>query len=865
MNKVILSAAIGLFAMSCASTKKASEEPMQGVMLDPIEIFNPDIYRGARTKHIDILHTQLDVSFNWELQRMPGVAQITFKPYFYNINSVDFDAKGQDIEYVKLVTSTGKTDLEYTYQNDVIYVSLDRYYNRNEQLKIEIKYVAKPNERETSAGSAITSDKGLYFINPLGQDEHKPTQIWTQGEAEANSVWFPTVDAPNERCTHQISMTVDTQYVTLSNGELVSSKAQENGKRTDVWVQNKPIAPYLFMMAVSEFSVVTDSLDGMEVSYYVDPAYEPYAREIFAHTSEMITFYSDLLGYDYPWNKYSQAIVHDYVSGAMENVSAVIFGDFAHQTHQEMIDGNYEEVVSHELFHHWFGDVVTCESWANLPLNESFATYGEYLWDEYKHGKDYADASFDYNLSAYLRNVENSGAVDMIRFSYNRPDDMFDSHSYAKGGRILHMLRNLVGDEAFFESLKLYLHQNEYKSVEIHNLRLAFEEVTGQDLNWFFNQWFMGKGHPQLDITYSYDSAQAVQYVHVAQNQNTSEWGMFKFPVAIDVYVNGSVTRYDVMVDSLEQTFQFKVSQQPDLVNFDAEKILVCEKEDHHTLSEWQTLFAQGKNFMDQKEALVYAIKSTENEEATKQLILDAMLSKHSEIRVIAVDSYDKFNPTSDLKLKDMLISALKNDESSMVRSSAAYALYDNYTWADNMDKLFQSQLDADSSFMVKAGCISGLAVVDSVAGLASAEEYQDSYSNEIQYSVMEVFSVYGNEKHNDFFTKMYATATGWDRLGWANYYLDYLLRMKDEEVHSKALEQFNALASSDSHWYIKNVSFNAMVQLELYYQSLADANNDNETKANQYLELKKQANTYLAQLRLNEKDVRVFKNFNEE
>jgi aminopeptidase N len=213
----------------------------------------------------------------------------------------------------------------------------------------------------------------------------------------------------------------------------------------------------------------------------------------------MMEFFSQKLGFDYPWSKYAQVVVRDYVSGAMENTSATLHGEFVQRTSRQRIDETYEDIISHELIHQWFGDLVTTESWSNIPLNESFATYGEYLWNEYKYGQLYADNKLYENYQNYMQEAENKN-VDLVRFYYDQREDMFDRHSYDKGGFLLHYLRNIVGDAAFFKSIELYLKTNQFKAVEIHQLRLAFEEVTGKDMNWFFNQWFLNAGHPKLKL-----------------------------------------------------------------------------------------------------------------------------------------------------------------------------------------------------------------------------------------------------------------------------------------------------------------------------------------------------------------------------
>ena len=237
--------------------------------------------------------------------------------------------------------------------------------------------------------------KGMYFINPRGEEKDKPTQIWTQGETESSSAWFPTIDKTNQRCTQELTVTVENKYVTLSNGKLMSQKKNTDGTRTDYWKMDLPHAPYLFFLGVGEYAVVKDKWRDKEVNYYVEKEYAPVAKKIFGNTPEMMTFFSKITGVDYPWVKYSQITGRDYVAGAMENTTATIHQESAQQDARELVDGNsWEGTIAHELFHQWFGDYVTTESWSNLTLNESFADYSQTLWDEYKYGKDEANSSW---------------------------------------------------------------------------------------------------------------------------------------------------------------------------------------------------------------------------------------------------------------------------------------------------------------------------------------------------------------------------------------------------------------------------------------------------------------------------------------
>ncbi|MBL4657959.1 MAG: M1 family metallopeptidase, partial [Flavobacteriales bacterium] len=554
-KQILACICVALLWNSCTPTSKTGANTRPVNNLNEIVIV-PEYYKtyqAAETRKLDLLHTKLKVRFDWENAYLFGKATLTLRPYFYETNRVELDAKGFDFHRVALATDSGKVNLNYTYENDKITIKLDRTYNKSETFQVFMDYTAKPNELEVEGGEAITDNKGLYFINNKNEDPDKPQQIWTQGETEANSCWFPTIDKPNERMTQEIYITIEEKFLTLSNGLLMYSTDNGDGTRTDYWKMDKEHAPYLVMMAIGEYAVIRDQWRDIEVNYYVEKEYEPYAKSIFGNTPEMLQFYSDKLGVDYPWAKYSQVIVRDYVSGAMENTSAVIHGEFLQKDDRELEDETHEDIIAHELFHHWFGDLVTCESWANLSLNESFATYGEYIWNEYKYGQDEADYGLAKDLSSYLWSSDKK-QVDIVRFDYKERDDMFDSHSYGKGGRVLHMLRKYVGDDAFFASLKLYLNRHKHSSVEIHDLRLVFEEITGEDLNWFFNQWFLSSGHPLLLMSYDYSDSTGELVVSITQAHNLDKTPLYKLPMEVDIYAGGEVTRHSIICDSIRQT-----------------------------------------------------------------------------------------------------------------------------------------------------------------------------------------------------------------------------------------------------------------------------------------------------------------------
>jgi aminopeptidase N len=790
--------------------------------------WSASLYQASAKRVNDLIDTKLDVSFDWAKAWMYGKATLTFKPYFYATNTLTLDAKGFTVKEVSLVTPNGKTPLKYVYNTDSIpdtmqmVIDLGRTFTRNETYTIYIDYIAKPNDLPLGGSAAITSDKGLYFINNEGKEANKPKQIWTQGETEATSCWCPTIDKPNERCTNNFFITVEDKYQTLSNGVLVSSKKNADGTRTDNWKMDLPHAPYLFMMAVGEFTIVKDTWKGMPVNYYVEKEYEGDAKGIFGNTPEMIEFYSNLLGVKYVWPKYSQVVVRDYVSGAMENTTATIHGEFLQQHSRDRLDENYEDVVSHELFHQWFGDLVTCESWSNLPLNESFATYGEYLWREYKYGRDDADYTGMNDLNTYLGESEYK-QVDMIRFNYETREDMFDSHSYAKGGRILHMLRKYIGDEAFYAGLKKYLEDNKYTAVEIHQLRLAMEAVTGEDLNWFFNQWFLNSGHPDLGIYYEYSEDLGSLTVTLYQNQDTSTTPIYVLPMAIDIYSNGKVERQNIVMDKAVQSFTFAASTRPDLVNVDAEKMLLCTKIDTKFLDEYVFQYNNAPLFKDRYEAVEnLAIYQSENDNYRK-LIEAALNDKHWAIRQAAVDTL-LIDENTTQAIKDKIMDMAKNDPRSYVRSAALNKLKEITgidAWA-----MYNAALN-DSSYTVVSTAMYAINNNDKKAGLEIARKLKTEDNFSVSYAVMGILGESGEAIDNGYFIEQFKNATGYDSYFTMLNYEPYLQRMTDSYIINAGADELKKIAEDDSNFWISFTANSILTGLVSTYQAKLETETD--------------------------------------
>lgn len=726
------------------------------------------IFRGSETKINSVVHTKLDVRFDYSKSYMMGKEWLTLKPTFYPTDSVLLDAKGMDIKEVSIVKGTQKKKLVYNYDGMKLNIKLDKTYTKNEKYTLYFDYISKPNELKTEGSAAITDAKGLYFINPTGAIKNKPTQIWTQGETESNSAWMITIDKPNQKSTEEIYMTVPDKYVTLSNGILTSQKKNNDGTRTDYWKMDMPHAPYLFFMGVGDYSITKDQYKGKEVSYYVEKAYQPYARGIFGLTPEMMGFFSSKLGVEFPWPKYAQIVGRDYVSGAMENTTATLHQDGAYQNARELVDGNdWEETIAHELFHQWFGDLVTTESWSNITVNESFANYSEYLWDEYKHGKDYADAHNFEDMQGYL--MSGGEKKDLVRYHYSNKEDVFDGVSYNKGGRILNMLRNYVGDDAFFASLNNYLTTNKFKTGEAAQLRLAFEEVTGKDLNWYWNQWYYGAGHPKLKINYTYEKP-GFAGVIIEQTQKSGK--LFKLPIAVDVYLNGKKSRNNITVSNAIDTFYFAAAEQPEWISVDADKILLAEKTDNKSAANYVAQWKYGKNYLDRKEALDYFSKNSMTE------MIQGLNDPFFKIKISAIQKLGSSSLKNDEAVLSSIEKIASTESNKKVKAAAISFLVKN---GDKKYLPIYEKAVNDSSYAVAGAAFKGMTALNPENAYTLAKKYSVDAKGTLGDEVNRILIANGTEADFDFVAKSYADAPlSQEKIGMTNRFIEYLIKIND-------------------------------------------------------------------------------------
>jgi aminopeptidase N len=782
MRKFILGMALAIRACTCLQAQ-------EGYWGQPALAH----YRSTPESVNDLVHIKLDVRFDYKKCYLYGKEWVTLRPHFYQTDSLRLDAKGMDIGNVMLVRtgqpSTGQMKpLSYFYDNMHLIILLDRMYRQDEEYTIYIEYTSKPNELK----GRKKNEKGLYFINPDSSEKGKPVQIWTEGEPESASVWFPTLDRPDQKATQEMVMTVPSKYVSLSNGQLVSQRDNRDGTRTDTWRMDHPHSSYLFMMAVGDFRIYRDNWHGREVSYYLEPSYAPFAKENFGETPEAIDFFSKLLGVDFPWNKYAQVVVRDYVSGAMENTTACVLG--GQSTARELKDSYYSTGIEHELFHQWFGDYVTAKNWSNLTLNESMADLGEILWLEHRYGQDAADEHVYQGMQGYFNNGDNV-SKKLVEYDYELPKDVFNGVTYQKGGRILNMLRHYLGNEGFFRGLHIYLTENAFQSAEVAQLRLAMEKATGRDLSWWFDQWYRRAGHPILMTDWHWDSIGRSERIVVRQLQ---EGEPYRLPVAVDIYERGVPTRHRIWVSGKSDTLLLPAFEKPELVNFDAERVLVAREGDNKTLDEYLFQYFHAPAYADRAEAVKFAARH-EDDERGRRIILSALKDGYSGIRSLALEILNRehedirnLDSALQKSAEPMLVEMAKSDSNTLVRAHAIGTLI--VLRRPELMPVFVQALGSES-YTVQAMALRAIAWIDSTVALKYAKPLERDHKGELTQAIAYVYARYGGAEQWPFVYLDWTTGTLQEKIHLVRSFSELIGRINDPMLAQDGIRALKTIA----------------------------------------------------------------------
>lgn len=671
---------VPVFSQSTAAPEKSFEAP-------PIQ--------WPRSKDYHVEHYKIELAVDLQAKSINGTTTITLKTFSPDLKEIELDAGEMDI---KSVTLASGAPLKFRYEdNQKLYAVLDRQYGAESEIVLAVNYSATPKQ-------------GLTFISPTPTDPGRPYQAWSQGEAQTNHYWFPCYDYPNDKSTSETITTVDDKYMVISNGSLVDVHDNPAEKtKTWHWKMDRPYSSYLTSIVVGRYEEVKDQYKSTPVISYVYPGQVQEGKASLGRLAQMVAFFSEKTGIEYPYPKYAEVMVRDF-PGGMENISATTMTDTAIHDQRAELDQTSDLLVSHELAHQWFGDMITCRDWGQIWLNESFAEFFADLWDEHHLG----ESDYKYDMLANQRQyllawMNKAERRPVVTTRYSDPDGIFDAYAYPRGAATVNMLRHVLGDEQFFKAIHHYLEKYAWQNVDTPELIDAIAESTGQDLNWFFDEWVYKMGHPAFDVSYKYDQSQGAVTLTVKQTQKPDKdqpWfpepDFFTMPV--DVAITTASGEHDsrIWITKPEQEFAIKVDSKPLIVNFDRGDYVIKQLTFSKTTDELSYQALHDSDVMgrvwaidqlslkkdEQSEKALAQVISGENfwgarleavrgltgfhDETGKNALLVALKDKDARVRTQSIKELGSFK---DKGLANTYISCIHSDPSYGVVTSAAIAL----------------------------------------------------------------------------------------------------------------------------------------------------------------------------------------------
>ena len=525
-----------------------------------------------RVRDYDLLHTVLDLSFDWDQRAVEGTVTHRLAPLRAGLLELHFDQ--HRLEFKRILVDG--QEVEWRTDGDTLTVYPGSPLTQGREVEVAIDY------------RAVKPAEGLYWVIPDRDYPDRPYQIWTQGEMEENHFWFPCYDNPNERMTSEQIITVESKYTVIGNGEIVEKRDNGDGTTTWHYRMDTPHVPYLTSLVIGVYEVYESEWDGIPILSYVRPDAVDLAQRSFGETAEMMRIYSESIGIRYPYPAYRQVEVENFLWGGMENIGATtltwrtLHDEDAHEVQRS------EGLVSHEIAHQWWGDLVTTKNWANIWLNEGFATYFEVVYWNQAVGPDRGAWNLYADLRSYLRS-DSGYRRPMVTRYYEDSNDMFDGVAYAKGGQILHMLRQQLGDDLFWKAINLYGERHRADVAETAGFREAVADVSGMPMDLFFDQWVHRGGHPEFSVSWEFISDSNLVHLTLKQTQTTDDLTpLFDVEADVDLTGDGWSKNFSVTCDATEQHFYFEVPERPLMKEFDRDEKLIKELKESKPSKEFE-------------------------------------------------------------------------------------------------------------------------------------------------------------------------------------------------------------------------------------------------------------------------------------
>lgn len=796
------------------------------------------IYHLQKKKNIDLINTRLEITINWKNKAITGEAILTLKPHQLPVNKINIDAKGFVINRVALETDSLSKNIPYFYDNKELTINID--LKVNDTIKILINYTAYPDSLFEK--KLIKNDyQGAYFVNPDGTDKDIPKQFWTLNETSAASCWFPTIDSPSQKMTQDVFITVENNQIAISNGELVYTTLnhKKDSTKTFYWRMSQPHSPYLTCIVVGDFQIKSEKYNNTDLVYYTSKNYADSVKYIFGKTPEIIKFMETFAGIDYPWKRYSQVSVFDFESNGMENTGLSVYGDFIETSKIERNDNNYEQTIVHETAHQWFGDLVTCKSWSQLALNEAFATYSELRWKENKHSRSECEEL----LNEWIEEVETLISINnkpIITNYFNDPDiELFDANSYERGALVLHTLRGYLGDSIFFKAIKKFIYDYKFDNVDIFDLKKSFEIISGEDLYWFFNQWFLSKQVPELIVSYTFNEIEKNLEIKLCQENVTDFNKLFVLPVNILIGTKNEIISKNETLTHKTNIFKYSFNEKPDFVCIDKyylplSKVIYSDSNNTNKIALCEKI-----NDLTRLNALDFI-----NNDSVKTLTFNKLLNNNNvNLKLKTLGLLKNFKIQDSIFQSDFkpLLVKLLNESENVEILVSSFSVLSDYQPVQSIESINNSLFD--SSYNVKFSYLEYFLKTDFNKGIKMCEELEQTNDENIKLILGLLYSIYGNEKNEAFYKENLTTINHKKLNEILGYYFDYVAN-KGDSLTLNSIDFVSELNKNSKSTYVKE-NLKLFVQNLLQYYSLKALNNylteSITNKCKQYLGIDKE------------------------
>jgi aminopeptidase N len=521
--------------------------------------------REERIRYVDVKHVKAELTLDATKKQIRGTVTHTVSPLHPYLTQIELDCAPElKVSKVTAASPSGSAvPCKFKAAGEKLTITLGEPRGPGDTIDLAVAYSGVPF-------------KGMEFISSDPAYPEKPAAIWTQGESEDTHFWLPCYDHPNDRATTEMIITVADPLSVISNGKLLETKKNDNGTTTYHWKMDVPHSSYLISLAVGEFAAYHDRVGDLPVDYYVAKGVdEATARRFMGKTPEMIRFFGDVTGQPYPYVKYAQTCLPDF-GGGMENISATSMTDNALLDEIAALERDQDGLVAHELAHQWFGDLLTCRDWSHIWLNEGFASYFDLLFTQHDRGEDAFRLGMDREQQTYI-SMDGFYRRPIVETRYESSEDLFDGMTYQKGACVLHALRGVLGEKAWWTGIKGYVAAHKFQVVDTDDFRKAMEAASGKDLKWFFDQWLFKAGHPELKVRWHYEDGDHTVRVKVEQTQKVdAEVPLYRLPTSLEITEGEKPARIvPIVIDAASHEFIVPTATKPRMIRIDPDCWLI--------------------------------------------------------------------------------------------------------------------------------------------------------------------------------------------------------------------------------------------------------------------------------------------------